>query len=399
MDRSRDVFMRQFERVMVKTIVSYGWLVLFLLGVGCADKKPSSLTEVDVIRKRVQQKPLSPTVLSVSGETITLDRVMDITVSTNNSLGAAPLGGILTSMAQEENSYDQFEKLALPLATRSIDQEVSSILLYQKLKREAGDKLDEGLEKIADRDWNEFVLEKGHGNVAVAEELLRSQNLNRTKYKDNRKRWYLTQFYISKKMSMDRPIGHKEILDYFERQKDTVFAKDIKITFRLIDIQANQMTGENQAMDRMAAALELAQDLTQRLHEGADFADLAKRYSHGHMARLGGLWPPRDPNSLAAPYDVLARVAEQLQPGDISKPVVSGQHVFIMKLENRESRGTKPLAQVQPEIENQISSDRQNEMLQPLYKELAEQAQVGDIDSFIHACLRSIYDEVHSRQG
>ena len=375
----------------------YGWLVLLclLIGAGCGDNKPASLKEDEVIRHRAKQKRLPATSLSVSGETLTLEKVMDLTVPNDYGLPGPPLGGILVSMAEELPSYEDFEKQALLYIKRTVDTEVSSILLYQKLKREAGDKLDEGLESMAERDWRDYVLQNANGNDAEAEELLRSQNSSREKYKESRKRWALTQYYISNKISIDQPIGHKEILAYFERQKDTVFAEEVKITFRLIELQAAKMTGPEDPIDRMAAAIKLAEEVKEKLDQGANFAELAQQYSHGHMAHLGGLWVKRNPASLAEPYDRLGYIANSLQPGQVSDPVILPDRIFIMKLEERESHGTKPLAEVQPTIEGQIEKDRKTEIRTTLNEDLAQQAKVGDIDGFIKACLQQIYATYH----
>lgn len=141
----------------------------------------------------------------------------------------------------------------------------------------------------------------------------------------------------------------------------------------------------------MERAGELADELVRRIGAGEDFGTLAKQYSHGYMRDSGGLWKPRQPENLEKPYDVLAAEAEKIEPGQIAGPIEAGEHIFIMKLEERQAKSFKPLREVQREVETKIMLDRQKQAREEIMAKLVQQAAIGNKGEFIDFCLKKIY--------
>jgi hypothetical protein len=136
-----------------------------------------------------------------------------------------------------------------------------------------------------------------------------------------------------------RPVTYRELRDSYNEMKDEYFARDARITFRLIDIQPDKLQAPAPIQDRGQFAEELANKLLERIRAGEDFAELAKQHSHGHRKAFGGLWQPVQPESLAAPYNVIAAEADKIEPGQIAGPIVVAGRVFIMKLEEKQTAG------------------------------------------------------------
>jgi parvulin-like peptidyl-prolyl isomerase len=135
----------------------------------------------------------------------------------------------------------------------------------------------------------------------------------------------------------------------------------------------------------------LANRLLARIKSGEDFGELAMQYSHGPFREFGGLWKPVRPDSLAAPYDTLAAEAEKIEPGQIAGLVETAEHVFIMKLEAKQSAGYVPFQDVQEQVRNKIVFDRQSEVLNQVNTELLQQAELSKTDEFVDFCLDKIY--------
>jgi hypothetical protein len=104
------------------------------------------------------------------------------------------------------------------------------------------------------------------------------------------------------------------------------------------------------------------------------------------------------PASLAAPYDTLAAQAEKIEPGQVAGPIVVSGHVFIMKLEDKQSSGYEPFEKVQEQVERQVSFERRNEVFQRLNAGIIRQARLGKTDRFIDFCLEKIYRKAASQQ-
>ena len=112
--------------------------------------------------------------------------------------------------------------------------------------------------------------------------------------------------------------------------------------FSAIEPAKLDITDPNQ--DRREEARRLAGELVGRIKAGEDFGTLAQKYSHGLGWEIGKLWQP---GSLASPYDVLAAEAEKIEPGQIAGPIETAEHIFIMKLEEKQSASFEPFEKVQ----------------------------------------------------
>ena len=118
---------------------------------------------------------------------------------------------------------------------------------------------------------------------------------------------------------------------------------------------------------------------------------MAKKYSHGDWRDFGGLWRSLQPSSLAEPYDILAVEAEKIEQGEVAGPIVTKQHIFIMKLQEKQIAGYEPFEEVQELVEEKILLDRQNEVTEKLNAEIRQQAKLSKTDKFIDFCLEKIY--------
>lgn len=84
--------------------------------------------------------------------------------------------------------------------------------------------------------------------------------------------------------------------------------------------------------------------------------------------------------------------AEKIEPGQIAGPIEAGEHIFIMKLEERQAKSFKPLREVQREVETKIMLDRQKQAREEIIAKLVQQAAIGNKGEFIDFCLKRIYE-------
>ncbi len=358
---------------------------------GCGEKYKGVMDLSDFLRVIARKKPTPPTTLIVSGESITVNDIEDLPLP---YLGQTiVLGDYLKTTARSARTLAQFEEAARPPIQITVERRIWNILLYQKAKTEAGEpaQVDEGLEKTMIRVWREYVVKNG-GNDAEATQILKEeQGLTKKQFLESQKREMLSSVHLESKFRREQPISHVELLDYYDHMREESFQVKPRITMRLIDIQLARMKLDDPTLDRGALARAEAEALLLQLEDGADFGDLAKEHSHGLMAPVGGLWPSRDPASLVAPYQSLAEMATDMNVGQLSDPIVTPGHVFLMRLEAKQEAGYHALEAVQPRIEQQILMDRQAAALAELDAEIAERAQVGNIDQFVQYAIEVLY--------
>ena len=372
-------------------------LMLIALCVGCeGNNKKSALTEEEIARLTYAPEPERPDELIVSGETITCEDLMAAPPMQNTTDGS--LKARLEELARK-TTQEQFMELARPLVYQrlsgSITSTIPSIVLYKRAYRELESKLktatEETLEKEAEKMLRQFILEEHGGNEAQADAALREMGKNRSTYKEWKKQQVLIQFFVASRYSQKRPITYRELLAQYDEMKDEAFLQEGVLQFRLIDIQTDRVELTDPNDDPVRAAQNLAQELRQRIEKGEDFAELATQYSHGHRAAMGGLWRPRNPAALAEPYDVLAGKAQELEPGQVSGPIEVPDHFFIVKLEEKQQAGYRPLNDVQEEVRRAVVKARFDAALEELGTEIVQEVALVDTSGFVDYCLERLY--------
>jgi len=361
--------------------------MLLLIG-GCGGSK-SGLTNAELERIALTQKielveAAGGLVLVVGGETITSDEIIELPIERNVTL--VSLSEHLKPIAQISDP-EQFKERARGQVEEILTAKILNILLYQHAKRQAGKNIDEGLEKAAEKELRKFVLAYG-GDQAKADEALKQMGTDRKSYKEEQKRAILIQSHIASNLARKRPITYREIIDCYNEMKDEFFFRPAIIKFRLIDIQPARLVVSNSNKNRLEHAKELAYKLRERIEAGEDFGELAEKYTGVFFIRFS---KPVQPENLEKPYDVLAAEAEKTEAGQIAGPIETIGHIFIMRLEEKQSKAYESFEKVQKRVEEKIIFDRRNEIFNKLNALLMQQAKLGETGKFIDFCLEKIY--------
>jgi parvulin-like peptidyl-prolyl isomerase len=362
-------------------------VLVLLLTYGCGGGSKPKFTDEELARIPLAQREGLPEasggfVLVVGGETITSDEII-----------TEPLLDHFRPIAQK-SSFEQFKKQAGPELEQIITARVSNILLYQQAKRDTGVDIEGALEKATEAEVRKFVA-GFEGDYAKAEQALKQMGMDWRSFREYQKKMILSQDYIRQLLPEYRPITHSELVNCYNEMKGEFFAIPAMVTFRLIDIQIPKLEATDPNRSRLEQARELAGELVERLQKGEDFGELAKQYSHGHTASFGGLWQPVQPQSLAKPYDILAAEADKMKPAQIAGPIEAGEHIFIMKLEEKRPKSFEPLENVQKEVEAKILFDRRKKAVDEFSSKLVQQAALNERNRFVDFCLEKTYRICH----
>jgi hypothetical protein len=367
-------------------------ITIILLACGCDSGTQTGLTNAELERIAYSQnielaEAAGKPVLMIGGEAVTCEEIIN---------SPTELGDLFISPVEyfrpiaELTDLEQFKERARLPMKEILTQKISNILLYQQAKRQLGDNAEEYIDKEAESELRKLVLQFG-GDQAKADEWLKEKRLDRNSYKERQKRTILIEWYVHSKLRDDRPITYRELKDRYEKMKDEYFYREPMIQFSLIDIQPAKLEAAD-PNERQLLAEKAADELLTRINAGEDFAELAKTspYSHGHMRQFGGQWKPVKPDSLAPPYDVLAKAAQNTEPNQVEL-IKTPEHIFIMKLQQKQLAGYEPFEYVQGYVRQAVLYDRQNELLEKLNAIVQQQADLGQTDEFIDYCLEQIH--------
>lgn len=367
--------------------------LLYALVGGCAGHQKSALTEEEIRQKTYAPLPTQPDEIIISGEKITCEDVM--ISPPEEDTGGPTLKDRLQARAKEV-SLEQFLAETRPLIQQRLNRNIiTRIVLSKRARRELGEKTDDALDKMAEKELRRFIMEEHGGNGAQADAALQKRGLNRTTYMERRKRDFLTQYVIDSKSSRNRPVTYGEIVAHYDKVKDQEFLVQGVLQLRLIDIDVARVEVADPNEDRLHRARLLGADLRMRIEAGEDFGELAKQYSHDPLASQGGLLKPRDPDAFAPPYDVLAAKAKSMRVGQVDGPIDAPGRVFLMKVEAKQDRSYRPLSEVQDQMREEIQRERRKAALAELENEVEQQVAGADTAEFVDYCLERLYRLAH----
>jgi parvulin-like peptidyl-prolyl isomerase len=358
-------------------------ICLLLIG-GCKKDKPRFSDAELEIMPQPQTTNLPEIsggfVLTAGSETISSKEIID------------PLSEYFRKLAQDSD-FSTFQIQARPQVEHYVISRISNTLLYQQAKSETDEKVDEQLGRAVDTEIRKFLGDFG-GDFAKAEDALKKDGFTGWQdFREFQKKLILSQSYLANKMPQEKSITYSELMSYYNRVKQQLYMKPAIISFQLIDIQPAKMTPSDPNKTKLQAATELAYSLLGRLREGEDFGRLAKQYSTGPWADFNGVWKPVHPDSLAAPYDILGKQSEKIEPNQILGPITASEHIFIMKLLQKETETTEPFEKAQPEIKKRILAERRREAMDEVSRKIIQQAAIANIDQFVDFCVKKIYEK------
>lgn len=362
-------------------------VLLAALITGCGGKAPRG----KYTDEQMQQFPLSNSynlppasgglVLAVYTEVITADEILN---TAQKALKPA------AAKADQET----FETQALSYMREVVRGKVTDILVYQEARKDASENIEENLEKAIDSETTRFVASYNN-NYALAEKKIKEMGMDWRSFRDYQRKLIMTQSYISQTFKEKRRFSYQEMEDYYNKIRGEQFCKSGVVEFSLIDIVPAQLKADQIAEGQTAyqAARQLAEQILTKSNSGEDFAALAKQYSHGPLAPVGGKMRPVTvgAGSLPKPYDVLEAEAISMQAGQVKGPIENEGHLFIVKLVSYDAGNCKPFAEVQGLVEEQMQFEFRQQQYSEFVNRLVRKANITQMERFVEYCTRQAW--------
>jgi parvulin-like peptidyl-prolyl isomerase len=321
-------------------------------------------------------------VLAVYSEAVTADEILALSEK-NMKPAAAQVG------------REEFLVRAQPYFRELIRGKVTDILVYQEARKKAPGNIEESLDKAVDAEVSRFI--SGYNNnYALAEKKIKEMGMDWRTFRDYQKKLIMTQSYITSNLKEERRFSYQELVDYYNRVRDEQFCDTGIVEFSLIDIVPGELKPDQIAEGQTPeqAARQLADTLLAKAQAGDDFAELAKQYSHGPLAPIGGKMRPVTvgAGSLPKPYDVLEAVATKMQPGQVNGPIENEGRLFLLRLTSYQPGGCKSFDEVQKQIEYQMQFEYRQKQYSEFVNRLVRKANVAGMDHFAEFCTRQAWN-------
>lgn len=284
-------------------------------------------------RIEVPHQDVAHIVASVDGEPITARDIEQFTAAVGRPISA-------TDIANNPEAKDALKAL------------ISQKLLEKEIQQYSSKVDEESVDK-----YMEAVRREKHLTPEQFKAALAQSGLSMDDFRKHAREELEKEMMVRQQVRERVNVSNEDIQAYYDEHKAdfTVQNERLRIAQILIGVPAN-------ATPQQIALLQAKADkIRKEAAGGVDFSELARKYSDDESKNAGGElgW--------FAPGDIMDQIysaVKNLKPGDIS-PVVRTSHGFhILKLEDHEVPGVRPLADVKGEIRNRLIDQRANAQLQ-----------------------------------
>ncbi|MFM8718076.1 MAG: peptidylprolyl isomerase, partial [Chthoniobacterales bacterium] len=201
-------------------------------------------------------------------------------------------------------------------------------------------------EYVVDDRMNSLIREEFGGDRTSFVRTLKAQGFSLSRFREVEKEKIIVQAMRQRAVKTDFVISPDKIEAFYRKNLDK-YSTPEEIRLSMIVLRPDASGGD----DPVAATREIAQEIRQKLADGADFPGMAQMYSQDSTAELGGDWGWIDRKTLTSE---LNGVAFSLSPGELSDVIQVGDAFYIMRVEAKKAAVTKPLAEMRDEISQKL---------------------------------------------
>lgn len=207
-------------------------------------------------------------------------------------------------------------------------------------------------------------------NLASMEDLekaVTAQGLNWEDFKNNIRNKILVQKVVGQEVGQHIVIGHDDVLKYYNEHKAD-FVRPEQVALREI-----QVSTEGKKESEIPELKKKAETALQRVKNGEDFGEIAKRFSDGPTAKQGGYLGTYKRGELAKP---LEDIVFKMKRNDLTDVIDTKQGFLILQVLEHYDEGQQPVEKVENEIMNTLYNQKMEPAMRDYLKTLREQSYV-----------------------
>jgi len=269
----------------------------------------------------------------VNGDVITISQVRELIGARERSLRDVYSGSDLAEKVKE---------MRLAALKDLVDRQ----LIIQEFRKmqEKGASIPE---YVVDDRIQQIIREEFGSDRSAFVRTLQAQGYTVTRFKEIEKEKIIVQAMRQAKVTDNFVISPNQIQAFYNKNKAS-YSLPEQIKLRMIVLR--ESTGGD--VPGTGSKGQIAEEIRQKLVQGAEFDRMAQMYSDDEGTRdAGGDWGWIERGTL---NEQLTSVAFSLRPGQVSPTVKIGESYYIMLIEARKSASIKPIAEVRDEIEKNL---------------------------------------------
>lgn len=172
---------------------------------------------------------------------------------------------------------------------------------------------------------------------------LRSRGISQKEYRREIEEDMIYDFMRGQQAKSGSTVSPVRIEDYYNENKERFYQED-SVHLRLIQIARSPEDTDDTLRTK-------AEAVVAELEAGADFGDLARKYSNDSRKSRGGDWGWQRRSDLRKEF---SDVIFELKKGERSQPLITAEGAFLFYAEDRKFAGNLPIDDVRPDIERAL---------------------------------------------
>jgi len=218
-------------------------------------------------------------------------------------------------------------------------------LIDQSLLSQRGKDMGINVKPEVVKQLDEIRVKNNLKDMDDLEKAVTSQGVNWEDFKNNIENRLLTQEVIRREVGSHITIGHDDAMKYYEEHKKD-FVRQEQVALRAIEIKT-----EGKKESEIPELKAKAQKLHDRVKDGEDFGELAKRFSDGSTAQQGGYLGVYKRGELSKE---LEDMVFKMKKNEMTDVIVTKQGFLILQVLEHYDEGEQPFNKVENEIMDRL---------------------------------------------
>ena len=247
------------------------------------------------------------------------------------------IGPLLPELRQRAKDEKDFQQQLEQLQDSAIQDLIDRVLIVKEFRKD--EKRQIPIQYVDQEVANELA-ERFEGDRSKFLAYLRSKGQTVRDYRKEIEENIIFSYMQGQQRKSASVVSPVRIEQYYQENKDRFYQEDA-VHLRLIQLTRTESETDETLMQQANLILE-------RAKAGEKFEDLAKEYSKDMRRAKGGDWGWQKRSDFRKEF---SDVAFDLKKGDVSKPILLPEGVFLLYAEDRKVAGIQPIDEVRDQIE------------------------------------------------
>jgi peptidyl-prolyl cis-trans isomerase SurA len=268
---------------------------------------------------------------------------------------------IIPRLRVESRNAQEFSKRIDELSKEVLQNMIDRIIIV-KAAEEKGLLLPES---YIDQEYDEVIDRDFGGDRSRFLEYLRARGETARDFRRNIYKRVVVNAMRAETRRSQSEISPERIEEFYVKNKLRFYQEEA--------LHLRQVILTPMASEGLVPLRQTAKEVINELDSGANFGDIARKYSQDEMSRKGGDWGWIERKDIRKE---LSDIAFGLEPTQYSQPIEIGGTIFILFAEDKREEMIQPVAQVRDIIENVLVGEIARETQEKWLNDLRNDAYV-----------------------